>query len=94
MSKHKQNHTPEPSAKEVEDFWLEIGPSASFAGLESYGTALANGDVSPDGRRLGWEGAEPGTDPADLVAPPDDIPELTPELEALEGLDDVPPMDR
>ena len=94
MSKHDHTAKGQPSEAEKEDFWLEIGPAAAYSGLECYGTALENGDASPDGKRLVWEGAEPGTDPADSVAPPDDLPELTPELESLEWLDDVPPIDR
>ncbi len=45
---------------DIEDFWLEIGPHSAYSGLECEETAIANGDASPDGARLGFTGAEPG----------------------------------
>lgn len=74
-----------PLTPEQEEFWLEVGPASAYYGTESYETARENGDASPDARRLGWQGAEPGTDPA-AHQPPDDA--------AQEALDDVPPIDR
>ena len=41
-----------------EDFWLELGPGSAFEGMECQNAALENGDVSPDGQLLGWQGAE------------------------------------
>lgn len=46
--------------EEREDFWLEIGPAGAYYGTDSYETAKENGDASPDGKTLGFEGAEPG----------------------------------
>lgn len=71
--------TPEKNEQDREDFWLEIGPAAAYYGTDAYETAKQNGDASPDGRRLGFEGAEPPAGPADLE---------------LEPWDDVPPEDR
>lgn len=66
-----------------EDFWLELGPSSAYVGMDCYETALKNGDLSPDGRRLGAQGAEsPRTEPEKGPHKP------------LEEWDDVPPMDR
>lgn len=65
--------------QQKEDFWLELGPAGAYYGIDSYDTALKNGDASPDADRLGWPGAEPGRDALD---------------EEDEALDDVPPIDR
>ena len=45
-------------AREREDFWLEIGPRSAYRGLDCYERAVREGDASPDGERLGFEGAE------------------------------------
>lgn len=50
-------HLPEP-----EDFWLELGPPSAYYGTDAYDTARREGDASPDAKRLGWTGAEPGRD--------------------------------
>lgn len=86
-----------PSQQEKEDFWLELGPSSAYYGLDSYDTAVENGDASPDGKLLDWEGAEPGMGAQSFAAPPDEAEPVVmenPELHALEWLDDVPPEDR
>ena len=59
--------------KEREDFWLEIGPASAYYGTDSYETARENGDASPDGKRLGFDGAEPDS-PA--LEPWDDLPPI------------------
>lgn len=46
---------------EPEDFWLELGPPSAYYGTDAYDAARQNGDASPDAKRLGWTGAEPGT---------------------------------
>ena len=53
----KQNDV---TTEELEDFWLEIGPASAYYGTDACETARKNGDASPDGKRLGFEGAEPG----------------------------------
>ncbi len=58
----------------AENFWREFGPACVYIGTDAYETALKYGDVSPDGERLGFEGAEPGQDSLDDV-PPEDRPE-------------------
>ena len=63
--KHNKETTPS-TEKEREDFWLEIGPASAYYGTDSYETARENGDASPDGKRLGFDGAEPGTGPVEL----------------------------
>ena len=68
-----------PNEQEREDFWLEIGPASAYIGTDAYETAKQNGDASPDGKRLGFEGAEPPAGAEDLE---------------LEPWDDVPPEDR
>lgn len=84
-----------PTQRQKEDFWLEVGPASAYYGLESYDTAEENGDASPDGRLLDWEGAEPGIGAESFAAPPDEAAPIPgPELHALEWLDDVPPEDR
>ena len=45
--------------EEREDFWLEIGPASAYYGTDAYETAKENGDASPDGKALGFEGVEP-----------------------------------
>ena len=60
--KHNKETTP-ITEKEREDFWLEIGPASAYYGTDSYETARENGDASPDGKRLGFDGAEPSTGP-------------------------------
>ena len=45
---------------EPEDFWLELGPPSAYYGTDAYDTARREGDASPDAKRLGWTGAEPG----------------------------------
>ena len=57
MKKQKAT-TPE----EREEFWLELGPAGAYYGTDAYETAQENGDASPDGKRLGFEGAEQGED--------------------------------
>lgn len=52
--------------QQKEDLWLELGPASAYYGLDSYSTALENGDASPDAKRLGWQGAE------DTIEEPDD----------------------
>lgn len=47
---------------EPEDFWLELGPPSAYYGTDAYDTARREGDASPDAKRLGWTGAEPGRD--------------------------------
>lgn len=79
----KEKETAPATDEEREDFWLEIGPASAYYGTDSYETAKENGDASPDGKRLGFGGAEPGTDC-----------EPAPENLALEPWDDVPPIDR
>lgn len=58
--------------KQKEDLWLELGPASAYYGLDSYDTALENGDASPDAKLLGWSGAEP--DGEDTIEYPDDVP--------------------
>lgn len=71
---------------EKEDFWLEIGPPSAYTGLESHDTALENGDASPDAKRLGWEGAQPGQEQDSL---PEDGEQLFPiEPGALDALEE------
>ncbi len=72
------------SREEREDLWLEIGPASAYYGTDSYKTALENGDASPDGKQVGFEGAEP-ENAAERPGP---------ENLALEPWDDVPPIDR
>lgn len=81
--KNKKEAAP-VTEEEREDFWLEIGPSSAYYGTDSYETAKENGDASPDGKRLGFDGAEPGANRN----------ENAPENLALEPWDDVPPIDR
>jgi len=81
--KHNKETTPS-TEKEREDFWLEIGPASAYYGTDSYETARENGDASPDGKRLGFDGAEPGTGPRGAA----------PDSPALEPWDDLPPIDR
>ena len=50
-----------PRLPEPEDFWLELGPPSAYYGTDAYDTARREGDASPDAKRLGWTGAEPGT---------------------------------
>lgn len=97
------NYEDNPDKKEIEDFWLELGPAAAYEGLDCCETVRREGDASPDGLAHGFEGAE---GPEDLAALPDDdpdtepVPHLPPQLKAQEWLDlsgspdDVPPMDR
>lgn len=66
-----QNEKDEITQEELEDFWLEIGPASAYTGLPSYGTALENGDASPDAELLGWSGAEDGLEELDDVPPED-----------------------
>ena len=65
MSDWKDRSVPEPEDSmhlpEPEDFWLELGPAGAYYGMDAYDTALREGDASPDAKRLGWTGAEPGT---------------------------------
>lgn len=61
-----QMRLPEP-----EDFWLELGPASAYYGTDAYDTALQEGDASPDAKRLGWTGAEPGKGSLDDVPPED-----------------------
>ena len=49
-----------PRLPEPEDFWLELGPPSAYYGTDAYDTARREGDASPDAKRLGWTGAEPG----------------------------------
>ena len=49
-----------PRLPEPEDFWLELGPPSAHYGTDAYDTARREGDASPDAKRLGWTGAEPG----------------------------------
>lgn len=79
MTDPKETSLPQP-----EDFWLEIGPPCSYLGLNAWDAALREGDASPDGKRRGFSGAEPGQAPADTA--------VLPETE--NSLDDVPPIDR
>ena len=51
-----------PRLPEPEDFWLELGPPSAYYGTVAYDTARREGDASPDAKRLGWTGAEPGRD--------------------------------
>lgn len=51
-----------PRLPEPEDFWLELGPPSAYYGTDAYDTARREGDASPDAKRLGWTGAEPGRD--------------------------------
>ena len=81
--KNKKETAPS-TEKEREDFWLEIGPASAYYGTDSYETAKENGDASPDGKRLGFDGAEPGTGSRGTA----------PESPALEPWDDLPPIDR
>ena len=64
MSDWKDRSAPEPEDSmrlpEPEDFWLELGPASAYYGMDAYDTALREGDASPDAKRLGWTGAEPG----------------------------------
>lgn len=90
--------------KEIEDFWLDLGPASAYVGTDCHETARREGDASPDGTAHGFAGAEPA--PGDLTAPPDDdpdtegVPRMTPQLRAQEWLDemgspdDLPPIDR
>ncbi len=59
-------------------------PASAYYGTDSYETARENGDASPDGKRLGFDGAEPGTGPRGTA----------PDSPALEPWDDLPPIDR
>lgn len=61
-----QMRLPEP-----EDFWLELGPASAYYGTDAYDTALREGDASPDAKRLGWTGAEPGKGSLGDVPPED-----------------------
>ena len=54
-----------------EDFWLELGPPSAYYGTDAYETALREGDASPDAKRLGWTGAEPGRGSQDDTPPAD-----------------------
>ena len=73
-----QNKNPKPfTPEEEEDFWLELGPPSAYVGLDAYQTARREGDASPDGKRLGFTGAEPkntavlpDTDTARAAFPP------------------------
>lgn len=76
--KNKKNNSFTP--EEEENFWLELGPPSAYIGLDAYQTARREGDASPDGKRLGFTGAEPKNTA------------VLPETE--NSLDDVPPMDR
>ena len=40
----------------------ELEASAAYYGTDAYDTARREGDASPDAKRLGWTGAEPGRD--------------------------------
>ena len=60
-----------PRLPEPEDFWLELGPASAYYGMDAYDTALREGDASPDAKRLGWTGAEPGKGSLDDVPPQD-----------------------
>lgn len=79
MQKGRDTVMTTPDKHEREDFWLEVGPASAYIGTDAYETARREGDASPDGKRLGFEGAEPPADAKDL---------------ALEPWDDVPPEDR
>ena len=56
----KQKQDAEPAPQEMEEFWLELGPAEAYEGMECHDAAVKNGDASPDGKRLGWPGAQPG----------------------------------
>ena len=47
------------------------GPASAYYGMDAYDTALREGDASPDAKRLGWTGAEPGKGSLDDVPPQD-----------------------
>lgn len=59
-ARNAQNAQKAARLPEPEDFWLELGPPSAYYGTEAYDTARQNGDASPDAKRLGWTGAEPG----------------------------------
>lgn len=42
-------------------FWLELGPAAEYEGMPCHDRALAEGDVSPDGQRVGYDPDAPCT---------------------------------
>ena len=75
MSDWKDRSAPDPEDSmrlpEPEDFWLELGPASAYYGMDAYDTALREGDASPDAKRLGWTGAEPGKGSLDDVPPQD-----------------------
>ena len=76
-----------PGEKEREDFWLEIGPPGAYYGTDAEETARQNGDASPDGKHLSFDGAQPENTKKDTAfSGAENLPQ--------EPWDDVPPMDR
>lgn len=65
-------------AKDRNDFWLELGPAAEWAGMDAQERADLEGDASPDGRRHGFYGAEQGTVYQPRSAFRDDLSPITP----------------